>query len=374
MKELNIAKGRLLKRIIKTNWPDFDLSKLNTDKPIFNFNQLHYIFDEGSYEEGRKYNEQTADEIYNEKKESKLKAFMHYLFTERNLKSYDSMILLTSPKGLGKSTAAIQMAKEWVRLRNKLADKVGFKRIPFNPNRHIAYSNADMMNKIDELDAFEPLIADEAVNFATSEDWNKKQNKLLKKKLAQVRTKRLLFILCFPLQPQKLDKTYLASFVNYWINLYARGKGVVFIKNQNLEKDRWRLSLFEKIGKFTEFTPVEQILKTLKKHPNFWDKISMPNLTKNEYKRYLKIRDANVYNDTNVLAAVGKEDIYTALLLLALRDVLTNDATLTIERIILHIKNQYDIVVPKAKITAIINDAKQLVNKIKEVGENDNTK
>ena len=50
----------------------------------------------------------------------------------------------------------------------------------------------------------------------SSEEWSKKENKTLKKKLAEVRTKHLLYILCFPLKIVKLEKTYLESYTNYW--------------------------------------------------------------------------------------------------------------------------------------------------------------
>jgi hypothetical protein len=56
----------------------------------------------------------------------------------------------------GKSSAAIMLGREWCKL-------IGIK---FNPERHIAYNNADVMNKIDTLNKFEPLIADESINFA----------------------------------------------------------------------------------------------------------------------------------------------------------------------------------------------------------------
>jgi len=60
------------------------------------------------------------------------------------------------------------------------------------------------------------FIANDLVTHNSSEDWNKKESKALKKKLAEVRTKHLLFILCFPLKIQKVDKTYLDAFTNYW--------------------------------------------------------------------------------------------------------------------------------------------------------------
>ena len=66
----------------------------------------------------------------------------------RNLANYDSMVLLTAAKGTGKSSAAIMLARQWCKL-------IG---IRFDPNRHIAYNNADVMNKIDKLNKFEPII------------------------------------------------------------------------------------------------------------------------------------------------------------------------------------------------------------------------
>lgn len=48
----------------------------------------------------------------------------------------------------GKSSAAVMLAREWCKL-------IG---IRFDPKRHIAYNNADVMEKIDLLNKFEPLI------------------------------------------------------------------------------------------------------------------------------------------------------------------------------------------------------------------------
>ena len=56
----------------------------------------------------------------------------------------------------GKSSAAIMIARFWCKLMG----------IRFDPNRHIAYNNADVMTKIDKLNKFEPIIADEAIRFA----------------------------------------------------------------------------------------------------------------------------------------------------------------------------------------------------------------
>lgn len=123
----------------------------------------------------------------------------------------------------GKSSAAIMIAREWCRL-------IGIK---FDAKKHIAYNNSDVMTKIDTLPKFSPIICDEAVRFAAASDWARRENKDLKKKLAQVRTKHMLYILCFPLKINKLEKNYLESFTNYWC---VRGDTKVNIDYNGVEK------------------------------------------------------------------------------------------------------------------------------------------
>lgn len=207
---------------------------------------------------------------------------------------------------------------------------------------------------------------DEAVRFASGADWARRDNKELKKKLAQIRTKHHLFILCFPLKIYKMEKNYLESFVNYWIDLYARGSGAVFIKDRNPTMDSWRMKEFSEVGSYTEFTGPNQIRDKLKKHPNFWQIVKFPRPPPWLYSKYLKVREKNVYDDENVMASVTREDIWRALMILSLRDIMTHDVDMTINRIILHIKNEYDIKLSKAMVTAIIEDAKQLVLRVKE--------
>jgi len=403
----------------------------------------------------------------------------------------------------GKSSAAIMMAREWCRLLG----------IRFDPARHIAYNNADVMRKIDNLNKFEPIVADEAIRFASSAEWAKKENKELKKKLAQVRTKHLLYILCFPLKIYKLEKNYLESFVNYWCltgdtkiitkdkfgsirrtpikninnyfakeiltyniekniyefkeyekkiktkkeaeiyelelvnglkikctedhpfltqrgwvrlkdltsiyeilcynnlsinyrniyikvklikklkqkedvydiigvkdnhnfvannmivhncDLFGRGVGAIYVKDRNPTMDSWRMNMFKNVGSYTEFTNVSKVEQLLKKHPNFWNIIKFPRPPEWLYTRYLKVREKNVYDDDNVFSNVSKEDIHRALLILALRDIMMHDTTLTMNRVLLHIKNEYDVPVTKGMIEGAIEDSKQLIIKVRE--------
>lgn len=200
----------------------------------------------------------------------------------------------------------------------------------------------------------------------SSEDWAKATNKDLKKKLGQVRTKHLLYILCFPLKIYKVEKTYLENYVNYWIDIVFRGLGVIYVKDRNPSKDPWRISDFKLIGSYTEFTNINKVKEQVKKHPNFWQVIKFPRPPEWLYNRYLKVRESNVYDDANVLANVTKQDIYNALLTLTLRDIMLNDSTLTMNRILLHIKNEYDMTLTKSQLNIAIDDAKQLITKVKE--------
>ena len=342
---LGYGKRKLIKEIIKSNW------KTDPEKKQYKFNEMLFIIQELFTEEGKPYFEQRVSrrgfQIFND--------FVKHLLY-RNIANYDSMLLVTSEKGTGKSSAAIMIARAWCKLLG----------IRFNPKRHIAYNNSDVMRKIELLNNFEPLICDEAIRFASAADWNRRENKELKKRLGQVRTKHLLYILCFPLKIMKMQKEYLESYVNYWIDLFGRGTGAIYVKDRNPSDDAWRINMFKLVGSYTEFTPVNQVHQKLKKHPNYWQLIRFPKPPDWLYKRYLKVREANVYDDENVLKNVNKEDIHRALLVLSLRDIMMQDTALSMNRIILHIRNTYDINLTKGMVQGIVEDSKQLINKIRE--------
>ena len=256
----------------------------------------------------------------------------------------------------GKSSFAILLAREWCSLLG----------IRFDPERHLAYSNRDVMNKIDMLNPWEPLVCDESVRFASSADWAKKESKELRKKIAEVRTKHLLFILCFPLKISKVEKNFLDAFTNYWCDLFGRGMGAIYVKDRNPVNDPWRMKDFKNVGSYTEFSSLSDVEKRLKKHPNFWQIVKFPKPPEWLYAKYLKVRERNVYDEDSVRELVTTEDVHRSLLLLALQDIMMNDATLNLNRISIHIKNTYDIPIAKKNIQSILTDAKHLVTKIRE--------
>jgi len=135
---LGFGKRRLIEDIVLKNW-DLKRPELKT----FSYNELLFVIQEMLDEEGKKYFERRVSRAGH-------KVFKHFVqhLLYRNIANYDSMILITSEKGTGKSSAAIMMARAWCLLLG----------IRFNPARHIAYNNADVMRKIDQLNKFEPIV------------------------------------------------------------------------------------------------------------------------------------------------------------------------------------------------------------------------
>jgi hypothetical protein len=306
-------------------------------------------------------NEMTKAEKYYPRgvitKGSKYKIFKYFVryCLYRNLANFDTMILMTGDKGTGKSSFAIMLSREWCSLLG----------ISFSPKHHIAYSNNQVQERIDNLPRFHPLISDEAVNYASAAEWAKLENRDLRKKIAQVRTRNLFYILCWPMKINKIEKTYLDSFVNYWIHIVRRGIGAIFVKDINPVTDSWRLTLFKDLGGFTEFTGLDKIKKKLSSHPNFWYIITAPKPSEEFYKRYLVIREKNIYNTDGVLGNMTRQDILKSLLVKVLQDIMVRDSSLSMKRLLLHIKNEYGFDMKESDLKIVINDAEQLIDKLK---------
>ncbi len=143
---LGFGKRRLIGEIVKNTW-----GVENPNDIRFGLKDILYIIQEMEDEEGKSH----LTEKKNMRGHEIFKRFTEHMLY-RNLANYDSMLLLTSEKGTGKSSAAIMIARQWCKLLG----------IRFDPTRHLAYSNKDVMDKIDMLNNFEPLVADESVRFA----------------------------------------------------------------------------------------------------------------------------------------------------------------------------------------------------------------
>lgn len=338
---LSYSTVRLMNNIIEARFPE---------QTTFNYHQLCLVLDD--------FLNKKEDYLNPEKKPSKYeqsKKLMTYILT-RNIANYDSFILLSSEKGTGKSSMAIQLARVWCSLLG----------IKFDPNKHIAYTNPQAVERIDNLPPFSPLILDEAVNFALASEWAKKENRDLRIKLAQVRTKHLLVILCFPMKIKKMEKTYLESYVNYWLDLFDRGTAAVYVKDRNPAHDSWRIKDFEQLGSFSEFTGSSRVREILKKHPNFWFVLKVPKVPENVYGKYIKVREANVYNDASVTSNLTKFDLVRAMMIVTLKEILTRDNSMSMKRLLLHFQNEYGIEISRQLFEGVIADADMLIKKVKE--------
>lgn len=258
----------------------------------------------------------------------------------------------------GKSSFAILTALLWCKKLD----------IKFHPRKHIVYTNEQLMHALDTLPPFSPIIADEAINFCLTENWAKSENKELKKKLAQVRTKHFFFIMCFPLKINKVEQTYLESFVNYWIDIFTRGQGVIFTRDANPAHDAWRIKDFKDLGSYNEFSSPETIKKKLAKHPNFWKLMNIPPLPTNVYAKYLKIREKNVYTKEDATRLLTREEAIRGLLVQVLQDIMMKDGSITPRRLVIHIRNEYDIEITEKEIAQAIKDSTDLLKRCLEIG------
>lgn len=292
------------------------------------------------------------------------KEFVQYLFY-RNLNNYDSMLLITGDKGKGKSSFALMLAREWCRCINRyMLEKHNMKtNVRFNPKRNMAYTNVQVMNAIEKLDKFEVLVCDEAIDFASAQNWNKRENKELKIKFGKIRTKHLFFILCWPWKINKLDKVYFESNINYWCDLYERGEGAVFVKDMNPYNDPWKIDLFKDIGNFNEFTPKYDKERIYSRHPNFWSMITANKPSAEFYKKYLAVREANVYNNKSAMDSLDSNDIIRAFMINSLEEVFMKGATKGYKRFQKHLSETYGFNVTEKEIKEIFIDAKNLVDK-----------
>ena len=286
-----------------------------------------------------------------------IKFFVRYLF-ERAKSNLDNMVLITSPKGFGKSSLAVLMAMLWCKILD----------IKFNTKKHICYSNEQVMDAIDNLPPWSPIVCDEAIEFVMAENWAKTENKELKKKLAKIRTKHLFFLMCFPLKINKVERTYLESFVNYWIDIYTRGRGAIFTRDSNPANDAWRVKDFGELGSYNEFTSGDQIKQKLERHPNFWKMMNIPKLNEDIYRRYLRVRELNVYNDPNVSRNISRDDVMKALLIRVLKDMMTRDSSVSLRRLLIHIRNEHDIDISESEMNSTINEAEDLLKRALELG------
>ena len=161
----------------------------------------------------------------------------------------------------------------------------------FSCNKYIAYDNDEVLAKYYNLPENSPLIADEAVRFAMSMDWNKAINKEVKRKTTEIRPRHLLFFMNIP-NFSWMDAIYRHELVSMWAWIPTRGYAVIFRPDNNPgEKDRWHLKEFTKYRhRIDHFTDIDKIYSMVNSHKCFFDMVQFPKVPEDIYQEYLKIR------------------------------------------------------------------------------------
>ena len=221
-------------------------------------------------------------------------------FQEQDL---DMLIPITAPKGMGKSSLAIQLARFFV--EKHLNQSFGVAEL----KKYIAYNNADVYEKVHSLPDYSPLICDEAVRFAMGEDWGKVENKELKKLFAQMRTKHLIVFFCLP-RFARLDSKYREDFSTMWIRILERGHAVIFQPDLSEVPDAWHMKeMAEKMGRIGWFSDINNVVKKLRRHACYYDDFIFPPVPAELYKAYMEIRNEAVFTETKEVGKLGKSEI-----------------------------------------------------------------
>ncbi len=218
----------------------------------------------------------------------KLNQFVEYL---RKLQEADLDVIIacSAAKGMGKSTLSMQITKRYVAKY--------FGENYFSVEKYTAYDNGEVMEKIYNLPEFSPIIADEAARFAMGEDWNKTENKELKKLAAQIRPKHMILFLNIP-RFSWMDKKYANDMVTLWVRVITRGHVVVFTPDLSEVKDPWHLKeMYELMGTYSYFTPLEKVLNKIHKHACYFDDFPFPPIEAEIYERYLFLRNKKAFED-----------------------------------------------------------------------------
>ena len=230
--------------------------------------------------------------------------FLLDIYFKKIKKNKDVFILLEQDKGFGKSTLAIHLALKWLKIVKKLIK--GKTPISYNS---ILYENIiydddynSIYTKIRKLPNFSPLIFDEGGRIILAEDWNKKENKQIKKLFAEIRTKQLMVIINSPFAIDQIDKKYLTNFIDYWVHLWGFGIATIFKKNLNPIYKGFGIEMLKNIlpKYIPEITCDHEYFFDLKpkliKHPCFYGDLFWDPLPDDIYKEYQKLRDYAVYN------------------------------------------------------------------------------
>jgi hypothetical protein len=177
----------------------------------------------------------------------------------------------------------------------------------------VAFDNDEVTQRIRKLPPYSPLPCDEGVRFAMGEDWNVRENKDLKKLVAQCRPKHLILFICIP-KLTWLDKKYRNDMVTFWVRLVKKGFAIVLEPDMGENDDAFQLDDFQKIlGNVFHRTPIEDLKRRAQilwnKHAPTFDYLSIPKPPDKLYKYYLRLRNEAVFKEEATEEVIDKKDL-----------------------------------------------------------------
>ncbi len=252
--------------------------------------------------------------------------FLEAIWQKKMKREGDAFILLEQDKGAGKSTLAITLASRWYAL---LRDK-GVLKGKLRLKRNIIYDDdlPSILDRIKSIPPYSPLIFDEGGRIILAEDWNRKENKAIKKLFAEIRTKHLLVIINSPFAIEQIDKKYLTNFIDYWVHLWGKGIATIFRKNLNPLNKGFALEILKRIlpEYIPEITSLREYVKQLRpyliRHPCYFGELFWTKIDDQLYKKYQILRDEAVYGsgeDKEIESVNMKVRIHKARLMYYLR-------------------------------------------------------
>lgn len=145
---------------------------------------------------------------------------------------FDAVIVFDGSRGLGKSTAAINLAYATVGKN-------------FRMKRDICFTREDVMKQLAQKEAG-IIIADEMINVTFNRDFYAEDQKKLIKMLNMYRDRRNILICCVP-KFSALDKQFL-QLVKLRINIISRGSAVLHKHRKgSYSEDSWDMQVNERI-------------------------------------------------------------------------------------------------------------------------------
>lgn len=209
---------------------------------------------EAENEEIRKIEEEEAIEDLNELKQDMIERHADFLtphdvskiFLRRVKKDKDAVIALTGDEGEGKSTLALHIIQETLRLHHKTEEE-----ILETINDYVIYSpnKEEVKKRIIGLPKYMPVSADEAIKILYKLNWGTEIQKYLNMLYAICRKENKITILCMP-RFIDFNEFFRNHRIKFWIHILERGRAVMFSKDWSpFSKDPWWLDENQKIIK-----------------------------------------------------------------------------------------------------------------------------